>query len=234
MFALVKNENAVVGLKSSTVKAGISDADTLGSNVESGVFLPFPSDPQATWMYYDCTLSSYLDSGIVVHNRLPQVNNAFDTLASCDIAVPTIDSLKGLGVNLLSNDAYTDIVQRMAHSRYWFRLWGQAVRVGLQVPIPAAVKLGDGTKLIPHDENPQHGYNRLAGNWSGFPVYHAVWSLWYTTLTPPKVKVAPVAPNLAAHIGDVSKLPTSVQSPFSQPDDESVQQVPSLGAAIST
>ena len=224
-FNLIKNENSAQGVsRGANFSAGVSNVDGLGIAPEMGFLIPFATDPQATWVYYECVLSVHLDSGIVVHNVLPQVDNEPDTLASCNMDVPTIDSLKDLGVNLASLDQYTDVSQRMAHSRYWFNLRGQSIRIGLQTPIPAAVKLSDGTKLIPHDENPQNGWNRIAGNWSGFPIYHAYWSLWYTTTKQPKVKIAPVAPNLAAHIGDVKTLPDGMQSPLSQPDDEAVQQ----------
>lgn len=233
-FALLQSENKARGLPAGNIRAGVSNTDTLGTGLEKGMMIPFATDPQATWVYYDCTLSNYLDSGIVVHNRLPRVNNAADTLSSCDMSAPTIDKLKGLGVNLFSNDSFEDIVQRMAHARYYFHLYGQAVRIGLQVPIPGAVKLADGTKLIPHDENMQNAWNRIAGNWSGFPIYHAYWSLWYTTASAPKVKIAPVAPNLAAHIGDVGDdLPDGMQSPLSAPDNEAVQQTINIRGAIS-
>ena len=51
---------------------GVFDLKTL----EKGILLPWPQDPQASWIYFDCDIECFLDSGIVVHNRLPQVNNA--------------------------------------------------------------------------------------------------------------------------------------------------------------
>lgn len=220
-FALFKNENLARGLpQKGKYQAGVSDTDASGFTLERGILIPFPSDPLATWVYYDVAMACHLDSGIVVHRRLPQVDNAADVLASCFISDKNIDKLTGRGVNLKSNDQYTDVVQRMAHSRYWFRLFGQAMRIGQQVPIPGAKSIGN-VPLIPDDDTPQIGYNKLVGNYGGVPLYHAVWSLWYTLASPPRVQVAPVPANLAAHISDASALPKGgIGSPVSGPDDE--------------
>ena len=202
-------------------KISVPNVDA-GEVLERGVFLPWSSDVQATWVYYECAVGVMLDSGLVVHNRLPQVDNDADTLASCKLDDPNLDKLTGFGVNLKCKDQYEDILQRMGHARYWFRLWGQALRVGHKVPIPGITTIG-GVKAIPYDKNPQWAFNVIApgGNFGGVILWHAAWSLWYTTLKPPTSQTIPTA-NPSAHIKADAKLPAGIQAPFSQKDDNAV------------
>lgn len=197
------------------------------SPVEQGILFPRPSDPQATYVYYECTVGMVLDSGVVVHNRLPQVESSVvDTLAVVGIDDPSLDRVYGFGVNLRCLDQYQDVIQRMAHSRYWFRLWGQALRIGYQVPIPGIRTIG-GVPAIPHDKNPQWAYNSIVpgGNYSGAILWRAAWSLWYTTAVPPSTflgsRTGIISPDAAAHISGsrFSGPPATEQSPYSQADD---------------
>lgn len=187
------------------------------SIVETPVKLPTP-DQRANWVYYDVALGCKLDSGIVVHRTLPQVDSDWDTLGSCDITDPGIDVLTGRGVNLISNDTFQDTVQRMAHSQYWFRLWGQALRVGEQIPIPC-IKTIAGVDAVPHDNNPQWAYNKIVGNYSGQVLWYAQWSLWYTLASAPKSQQLPPQ-NLSEHTDGTST--NEMQAPFSKPDDNAV------------
>lgn len=189
------------------------------ATIERGISLPWASDPRGSYVYYECAVGCMLDSGIVVHNRLPQVNNPPDTLASINFDDPNLDQLTGFGVNLKCKDQYLDIVQRMGHSRYWFRIWGQALRVGYQIPIPG-IKVIGGVPAIPYDRNPQWGYNSIApgGNYSGMILWRAQWSLWYTTDRPPTSNTVPAA-DPSAHISGNSPLPIGMQAPYSQADD---------------
>ena len=194
-------------------------------NLEERFLLPW-ANKEATWFYYECAVGTMLDSGIVVHNRLPQVDNAYDTLGSAKLEDPNLDKITGFGVNLKCLDQYQDIIQRMGHSRYWFRLWGQALRVGYKVPIPRITKIG-GVPVIPYDKNPQWGYNTMApgGNYSGVILWHAQWSLWYTTAVPPKTNDIPVA-NPYSHIKANEPLPVGMQAPHSKPDPNATQAKP--------
>lgn len=184
-----------------------------GLPVESGITLITPTE-RANWVYYDVALGCVLDSGIAVHRALPQVDNTWDTLGSCDINDPDIDKLTGRGVNLVSHDKFEDLAQRMAHSQYWFRLWGQAMRIGEQIPIPS-LKTVAGEIAVPHDRNPQWAYNKIVGNYSGQVLWYAQWSLWYTLIHAPKQQQAPPQ-NLAQHIAD--KSTETMQAPWSQPE----------------
>lgn len=186
---------------------------------EVGALLPLAADQAASYVYYDCAVGVMLDSGIVVHNRLPQVNRVADTLSSVSLDDPNLDQLTGFGVNLKCLDQYKDIVQRMGHSRYWFRLWGQALRVGYQIPIPGIKTIG-GVLAIPFDLNPQWAYNTIAqgGNYSGLILWRAQWSLWYTTAAPPVSQRIPVA-NPAAHITGDAAMPAGMQAPYTLADD---------------
>lgn len=218
-FALFENENVADDLsEDAPFQSGVSNFDTESTSPEKGILIPWASEGDASWVYYDVAIACLLDNGVVVHRHLPQASKANDTLSSVDITDANIDKITGRGVNLKSVDDYDDVVQRMAHSRYWFRLYGQAMRVGHQVPIPG-LKTVAGVKAIPHDENPQWGYNKIVGNYSGVPLWYAQWSLWYTVSDPPKTAQVP-PPNLAAHIAGDVKLPDGMQAPFSQPDDE--------------
>lgn len=221
------NENTLNGLPTNApYQAGRSDVDRPNPVVEAGALLPWPSDPSTSWVYFECAVGVMLDSGIVVHNRLPQVNNLPDTLSAADINDPNYSMQTTTGVNLKCRDQYADIVQRMGHSRYWFRLWGQALRVGYKVPIPGIRVIG-GVPTIPYDANPQWAYNRIfpGGNYSGVVLWHAEWSLWYTTAVPPNNNSIP-ALDVAARINGNITPPNGMQSPFSQPDDNSVPNKP--------
>ncbi len=213
------NENVIDGLsKLAPFQVGRSDVDN-GASAESNLAVPWASDPVGSFMYFDCTVGCMLDSGIVVHNRLPQVNSLPDTLAAGMLDDPDISLVVG-GVNLKCRDQYRDIVQRMGHARYWFRIWGQGIRVGKQVPIPG-IKLIGGIPAIPYDANPQWGYNRIApgANYGGVILWHAVWSLWYTTAVPPTSQYVPAADPTAQVAGAPSLPPTAIQSPYSPADD---------------
>ena len=208
--------DSVVKVGGNASRSGVADKAEIS---ERGVLLPWPSDKAATWVYYDCVVGVMLDSGIVVHNRLPQVDRVYDTLASADLDDPNLDRLTGFGVNLKCVDQYKDIVQRMGHARYWFRLWGQALRVGYKIPIPGIKTIG-GVPAIPYDKNPQWAYNSISpgGNYSGVILWRAQWSLWYTTAEPPISQKIPVA-DPSAHISADAKLPQGIQAPFSPVDD---------------
>ncbi len=224
----IKNNNTASGISpGNKFQVGISDVDN-GQIVEQGVDIPWPNSPQASYLYYDCTIGVMLDSGIVVHNRLPQVNNLPDTLSSTDLTSAQIDQVTDRGVNLKCRDQYADIVQRMGHSRYWFCMWGQALRVGYQVPIPGIKTIG-GVPAIPYDKNPQWACNSIfpGGNYSGVILWRAQWSLWYTTAVPPINQTIP-AVDPSAHIRGDSPLPDSIQAPFSQADDNAVPTAPLL------
>lgn len=198
--------------------------------LERGVGLPWASDPAASYMYYDCTVMVMLDSGIVVHNRLPQVDKKADTLGAVDFDSKQMDQVVNAGVNLRSKDDYEDIKQRMAHSRYWFNLRGSAIRVGYRVPIPS-IKMIGGQEAIPHDKNPQWAFNRIApgGNFGGVIMWYAEWSLWYTTLKPPISDYIP-ASDPSAHIRGDAIPPKLMQAPYSGADDNA--QVAGVGATI--
>lgn len=222
------NENTAAGITTNgRYQAGKSNVDP-GRVAERGVTLPWVSDPSASWAYFECTVESWLDSGIVVHNRLPQVDNTPDTLAASISGMddPRFDVITGIGVNLTSRDQYTDIVQRMGHSRYWFRLHGQALRFGYQIPIPGIKTIG-GVPAIPYDKNPQWAFNRIApgGNFGGVILWHARWSLWYTTAVPPRNNKIPAA-DPSAHVRGDTQPPKSIQSPISAPDADSVRSAP--------
>lgn len=198
-------------------KTKLTNVDTYGISAETNVKLPLANE-RANWVYYDIALGCMLDSGIVVHRTLPQVDSNWDTLGSCEITDPSIDMLTGRGVNLQSNDSFQDTVQRMAHSQYWFRLWGQAMRVGEQIPIPS-IKIIAGVKAVPHDKNPQWAYNKIIGNYSGQVLWYAQWSLWYTLASAPKIQQKPPQ-NLAQHTDGTSS--NEMQVPWSHPDDNAV------------
>ncbi len=223
-----KDTNIALGVpKDSQFKAGRNNVDN-GRVVEQGIGIPWNSDPAASWLYYDCTIGVMLDSGIVVHNRLPQVNRVPDTLASCNLDDVNLDTIKTLGVNLTSRDQYADIVQRMGHSRYWFRIWGEALRAGYRIAIPGIKTIG-GAVAIPYDKNPQWAFNKIApgANYGGVIVWHAKWSLWYTTATPPINQTIPAA-NPYAHISGNSTPPTLIQAPYGTVDDNAKPSGPTV------
>lgn len=230
-----KDTNVALGLpKNSQFQVGRANVDSPTPVVEQNITIPWASGPSASWLYYDCTIGTMLDSGMVVHNRLPQINRTADTLASCLIDDPKMDAIKVGGVNLKCQDQYADIVQRMGHARYWFRLWGQALRIGYQVPIPGIKTIG-GVTAIPYDKNPQWAFNRIfpGGNYSGIILWHAVWSLWYTTAAPPISQTIPAA-DPSAHISGTIPPPSGMQAPFSQPDDDSLLAAPPASQGVST
>lgn len=217
-----KNNNVASGLsETNPFQVGRSNTDD-NRNLEYNVGLPWAKSGSASYLYYDCTVGVMLDSGIAVHNRLPQVNNLPDTLSSMFIDDNIFETITDKGVNLKGSDQYTDIVQRMGHSRYWFRMWGQALRIGYTVPIPGMKTIG-GVPAIPYDMNPQWGFNRIlpGANYSGLVLWHAQWSLWYTTLVPPNNQNLP-AIDLMGHITGEQKPPSVLQVPYSQSDSNAI------------
>lgn len=223
-----QNENLFAGLPiNGEFQNGISNVDR-NEELERGIDLPWSSHPAGSYVYYDCTVGVMLDNGIVVHNRLPQVNRMPDTLAAVNLNDTNLDTITNAGVSLKSRDQYEDIVQRMGHSRYWFRLWGQALRVGYRVPIPGIKTIG-GVPAIPYDRNPQWAYNTIApgANYGGVILWLAVWSLWYTTAVPPRTDAIPEA-NPFAHISGTDKPPKTVQAPFTIADDEAQTAEPGI------
>ncbi len=213
-----QDNNVASGLpRDSKFQIGINNTDN-NKDIEKGIGLPWPTNPGASYVYYDCTIETILDSGVVVHNRLPQVNKTIDSLASTSLDAKDLEKIKDVGVNLKSHDQYQDILQRMGHSRYWFRIWGQALRVGYRVPIPGIVSIG-GVAAVPYDKNPQWAFNRIfpGGNYAGVILWHAAWSLWYTTLTPPNSNVIPAA-DPYGHITGDTPVPDTLQVPYSQAD----------------
>lgn len=215
--------NIAEGLpRNSRFQVGRANIDN-DSTVEQSIGIPWAADPVGSYVYYDCAVGVMLDSGIVVHNRLPQQVGLFaDTLAYAATDDPNLDKLAGPGVNISCKDQYQDIVQRMGHARYWFRLWGQAIRIGYRVPIPGIRSIGN-IPAIPYDKNPQWAYNAIVpgGNYSGVILWRAQWSLWYTTLKPPTTQDDPSAMvgDPGAHIRGSSRPPTTIQSPYTQADD---------------
>lgn len=218
------NENVAAGLQAnSRFQVGRNNVDD-DSTVEQGIILTKPPSVVASYLYYECTVGVILDSGVVVHNRLPQYTSQYaDTLAVIPLDDRRLDRLIGFGVNLTSKDQYLDIVQKMGHSRYWFNLSGQALRIGYQIPIPGLRSVG-GVQVVPHDKNPQWAYNKIVpdGSYSGAILWKAEWSLWYTTLTQTKTDEIRVA-DAASHIAgsSISRPPNVMKSPYSQGDDNS-------------
>lgn len=220
-----QNANVTYGITAkNNYQVGISDVDD-GTVLENNIQIPVLGSSDRTWLYFECVVEVMLDSGIVVHNTLPQVDRTADTLASGYMNDMSFDDIDG-GVNLKSGDQYKDIIQRMGHSRYWFRLRGRALRVGKKVPIPGIKTIG-GVPAIPHDNNPQWAYNAIApgGNFSGNILWKAAWSLWYTTAVPPVSQDIPLLDPAARTSTEAQKFGL-IQAPFSQPDDNAVKFTP--------
>lgn len=221
-----QNENTLFGLPvNAPFQVGRSSQDSLNPIAETGNGTPWPATTAANWVYYESAVECMLDSGIVVHNCLPSVNNAPDTLGTSVFASAKFDRQLG-GINLTSNDQYKDIVQRMGHARYWFRLRGRALRVGYPIPIPTLKSVG-GVPCIPHDNNPQWAFNRVfpGANYGGVVMWHAEWSLWYTCAVPPVSNNVPVA-DPSAHVTGTMPPPAVMQFPYSMVDDNVVAATP--------
>lgn len=225
----IRDNNAVFGIPpNAPFQVGVTNVDQSAPPIEEGIGLPIAVGDSASWLYYECHVECHLDSGLVVHNVLPQYNRRngntfpYDSLASANLADPYLDTTEG-GVNITSGDQYTDVIQYMGHARYWFRLWGRAMRFGQQIPIPGLISIG-GALAIPHDKNPQWAHNSIVpgGNFSGTIMWRAEWDLWYTTAAPPNNNYIP-ATDPAAHISNlVPPSDSTIQAPYSQPDDDAV------------
>jgi len=246
MAGLILDENKAAGITGSKYLEGVSNVDP-GTLIESGFLLPYVTDKKTSWLDYRCALSVELDPGVVLHKILPQSQQDVDTLASgvfdpppklvrVTQVVPTggivnqnvvklaqgtpFDELVAQA-NTTSAGKYTDTVQRMATSRYWFCLKGWAIRAGYRIPIPGLTTVC-GVPAIP--DNPQKvlSDSEIIANYSGVPIYFSQWELWYFINVPPKQAQTP-PPNLAEHITADVTLPKGMQAPLTQPDPQAVE-----------
>jgi len=226
------DNNVTAGVSAkANYRVGRANSDN-NAELEYGINLPWLSSATGSYLYYDCSIACMLDSGAVVHNALPQVNKDYDTLSTVFLEEQGVDKYIDRHINLKSNDQFQDAVQRMAHSRYWFVLWGQALRVGYRVPIPG-VKVIAGVPAIPFDAEPQLAYNRIlpGANYSGIPVWHAEWRLWYTTAVPPTSNTIPSIDS-AGHISGAQPLPSAIKTPWSDADDNAVSSSLTPGGPV--
>jgi hypothetical protein len=224
------NENVAqnVGNATSAFQVGVTDVDT-GAQPEIGLGAPWLFDPEVSFMDRYDWIEVELDSGIVVHRPLPQSAQDFDTLGQGDIYNKDFAGQTDTnGPNFKSNGTYTNLVQRMAASRYRFCLKGWCLRAGYQPCIPTLLEIA-GVPAIPDDDPPQKVVGPIiVGNNSGIPIYYAAWALWYTTAVPP-VQVQLPPPSLAQHIAADDELPDRIQIPVSTRDQNSTQNKPPPG-----
>lgn len=216
VFPFFVDENAAQGLPPGTqspIQAGVTDADD-GALLEQNLTLPWASDPTISWVEYNCWIEVHLDPGTVLHKPLPQTNDPVDTLASIDAFADDADSSID-SVNWRSKGTYSDVIQKMATSTYYFVLKGWAVRSGYKIPIPGLKSIA-GIPAVP--THPQRVVGPIiVGNFSGIPLYFAQWELWYLIGDPPS-EDQESPPNPGAHISGDVELPDSIQVPFSQTD----------------
>ena len=216
------NENIAKGLpKNAPFQAGRSDVDP-GQILEKGLTLPWVINPRYSFEAYVMWLECYLDAGLVVHKSLPQVAQPFDTLASGQATDTNLDN-NILGVNLISQGSFTDTLQRMATSEYQFVLKGYATRAGYQIPVPG-LKTIAGIPAYPGKLQWSLG-NPIVANYSGIPIFHNRWELWYVVTVPPKKAQLPLS-NLGQHITASVVLPQGMQVPYSETDQNAVASAP--------
>ena len=212
MGRLIKPENQAQGVTGSTFQAGVNDLDN-NQLIETGITLPWNTDPKTSWVYYELGLGCQLDSGIVLHKALPQSAQPIDTLASGNVMDPAFAAIVN-GPNQVSGGSYTDVVQRMATSDYRFFLKGKALRVGYQIPCPGLKTI---CGITAYPDQKQYYYPYLVGNYGGVPLWYAEWELWYFLAGPPKTQQVP-PPNIAQQITGSQVVPKAIQVPWSQSD----------------
>jgi hypothetical protein len=202
---------------------------------EANFPLSWAVNPNVSWMDYRCWVEIELDPGMWLHKALPQQSTAVDDLAQNFITDAKLGKATNpSGVNVASNSLGQDTIQRMATSTYTFYLRGWGVRIGYQIPIPGLKSVGKQT-CVP--KGPQRAANLMIGNCGGqIPLWFAYWDLSYMVAGPlgPKA-VAPIPPNLAAHISYTpgKKLPDFIPPPWSTIDPRAVQQAaPPIGPAL--
>jgi hypothetical protein len=223
-YRFIQDANTTAGIPpNNAFQFGVTDVDD-GSVNEKGLTLPYVVNPRYSFLEYQMWIECYLDAGMVLHKQLPQVPQAIDTLAVAGAFDVNLDNNVN-GVNLTSVGKFTDTVQRMATSEYQFVLKGFALRVGYQIPVPG-LKTVAGVPAIPGKLQWSLG-NRVVGNYSGVPLFFNQWELWYFVAIPPKKPQLP-PPNLGEHIRADAQLPTGMQVPWSQPDQQSQPTGPGL------
>ncbi len=217
------DENVVAGISpDDQYQQGVSNYDT-GLRLENNITLAWATDPEVTWLAYNCDIEVLLDPGIVIHRPLPQTEYSADTLANVSISPldPRIESNVD-GVNTKSKGFFINVQQRMANSEYRFILSGWALRFGYRIPIPGLVTVA-GVPAIPDMQ--QSALQRVVGTYSGIPLWFARWELGYSVLLPPREEQEP-APNLAQHFQGDADVPDSMQMSFSMPDTNAIQGRP--------
>lgn len=226
-------DNVAQGIRTSQstpYKIGVSDLDNGGIAPEAGLTIPYTIDPEFTFLAYNTWIECYADSGIVTHRPLPQGTYPFDHLGNEDLYLASgLDKVRGTGPNIASRGNWTDIVQRMANTRFWFCLKGFAYRVACQ-PVFPFLKSICGQPAIPDDAIPQKTIGPIVvGNNSGVNVYYAAWASWYTIAKSPPVsgKLIVPPPNYAERTNtSPATLPKGIQIPLTMPDQNSVKSAP--------
>ena len=206
----------------------VTDVDDPNDHPEDDLSLPWCINPVATWWDYRCSVEIQLDPGSVLHKQLPQTNPSWDTLGVVDITDAAFAAGTN-GVNLNSNSAAVDIIQRMASSTYRFILRGNGLRAGYQIPVPSLVKVGT---VLAVPTSPMFANPEIVGNLlGGIPLWFNQWELHYIVGSSPKITALsqqPIPPNPAAAIGPNAPLPRDVKVPRMPADSRAVQVAPAF------
>lgn len=216
------DENVAQGLPRTGFQVGINDVDP-GNYV--GQLLPYGIDPEVSWIERQCWVETYLDSGMVTHNPLPQSIQPVDSLGGLDFDDEGFaESTDGPVTE--SEGKFTNIVQRMANSKYRFCLKGWAWRAGYTIPIPKITTFA-GVAVTPDDDPPQKVIGPICtSNNNGVPVFYAQWQLWYTVSVPPKEEAA-IPPNISEFIDADAELPKFLAAPLPVKDPDALNTGPS-------
>lgn len=196
--------------------ANIYDPDDQ-SRPELSVQFPGCPSPDQAWLNYGCWFELQLDPGTSLHKPLPGGTFAYDSLstpASAGDAGAAVESVLG-GTNLKSSSTQSDYAVRAATSTYKVTLKGFGVRAGYTIPVPGLVSFA-GITPVPTKWQKVIG-DKLVGNFNGIPIYFKYWELPYLIPVPPIGPTQLPPPNLAAHIGATTPVPSTIPVPQSLP-----------------
>ncbi len=192
---LLANSDLIVDLcEGGQAKIPVSTAttDDKPSKATGGPTVSLES-ASATWIYYQCNLSFDEDDRVIRHKPLTGASKT-TTVPPTVNATGSVQAAAGsTGANAPTvKSGVKDITQRVSSPSYNVTLYGEALRIGFEIPAPELTNVG-GVKLTQLYANIDQGVVARLGL---IPIYKATWVIGYLCDDDPTKIPVPVNPML--------------------------------------